>query len=56
MFGIEDPVAGSSILTMIVVEHPSLAQLLKLAFEAVWETALTFDEANERFAGQRKTA
>ena len=56
MFGIEDPVAGSSILTMIVVDHPSLARLLKIAFEAVWETGLTFDEANERFAAQRKTA
>jgi sugar-specific transcriptional regulator TrmB len=56
MFGIEDPVAGSSILTMIVVDHPSLARLLKIAFEAVWETGLTFDEASERFSAERKTA
>ena len=56
MFGIEDPVAGSSILTMIVVDHPSLARLLKIAFEAVWQTGLTFDEANERFSKERKTA
>jgi sugar-specific transcriptional regulator TrmB len=56
MFGIEDPVAGSSILTMIVVDHPSLARLLKIAFEAVWQTGLTFDEANERFSQERKTA
>ncbi len=56
MFGIEDPVAGSSILTMIVVEHPSLAQLLKIAFEAVWATGLTFDEASERFSRERRTA
>ena len=48
MFGIEDPVAGSSILTMIVVDHPSLASLLKLAFEAVWANGLTFDEASAR--------
>lgn len=56
MFGIEDPVAGSSILTMIVVDHASLARLLKIAFEAVWETGLTFDEASERLTEQRKTA
>jgi HTH-type transcriptional regulator, sugar sensing transcriptional regulator len=45
MFGIEDPVAGRAALTMIVVEHPSLASLLKIAFDAVWETGLTIDEA-----------
>jgi len=56
MFGIEDPVAGSSILTMIVVDHPSLARLLKIAFEAVWAAGLTFEEASERFAEQRQTA
>ncbi len=56
MFGIEDPVAGSSILTMIVVEHPSLAKLLKIAFEAVWATGLTFEEASERFSRERRTA
>ncbi len=56
MFGIEDPVAGSSILTMIVVEHPSLATLLKIAFEAVWIDGLTFDEASARFAQARQTA
>ena len=56
MFGIEDPVGGSSILTMIVVDHTSLAHLLKIAFEAVWTTGLTFDEANERFSKERKTA
>jgi sugar-specific transcriptional regulator TrmB len=56
MFGIEDPVGGRSILTMIVVDHPSLARLLKIAFEAVWASGLTFDEASERFAEERKTA
>jgi HTH-type transcriptional regulator, sugar sensing transcriptional regulator len=56
MFGIEDPVAGSSILTMIVVEHPSLARLLKIAFEAVWATGLTFDQAAARFEQERATA
>jgi sugar-specific transcriptional regulator TrmB len=48
MFGMEDPVAGSSELTMVVVEHPALANLLKIAFNAVWEQGLTFDEAAER--------
>ena len=53
MFGIEDPVAGRSALTMIVVEHPSLAQLLKIAFDAVWESGLTIDEAFEEFGARR---
>ena len=56
MFGIEDPVGGSSILTMIVVDHPSLARLLKIAFETVWESGLTFDDATEHVARERKTA
>lgn len=56
MFGIEDPVGGSSILTMIVVDHPSLARLLKVAFEAVWETGLTFDEAHEQLVVRQRSA
>ena len=32
MFGMEDPVAGGSDLTIVVVEHPSLAAMLKIAF------------------------
>jgi sugar-specific transcriptional regulator TrmB len=48
MFGIEDPVAGRAVLTMIVVDHVSLAKLLKIAFDAVWESGLTFEEAAER--------
>jgi sugar-specific transcriptional regulator TrmB len=48
MFGMEDPVAGSSDLTIVVVEHPSLAQTLKLAFEATWQTGLTFEQAEAR--------
>jgi sugar-specific transcriptional regulator TrmB len=56
MFGIEDPVGGSSILTMMVVDHESLATLLKIAFEAVWESGLTFEAASERVAAERKTA
>ena len=37
MFGMEDPVAGSTQLTLAVVEHRALAQLLKIAFDAVWD-------------------
>lgn len=45
MFGMEDPIAESTDLTIVVVEHRALAQVLKIAFEAVWERALTLDEA-----------
>ena len=47
MFGMEDPVAGSSELTIVVVEHQSLAKVLKTAFDAIWETGLTFDQAHQ---------
>jgi sugar-specific transcriptional regulator TrmB len=47
MFGMEDPVAGSSDLTIVVVEHQSLAKVLKTAFNAIWETGLTFDQAQD---------
>ncbi len=57
MFGMQDPVAGGADLTIVVVEHPSLARLLKIAFDAVWEQGLTFDEAAGRVtAPQRQTA
>ena len=45
MFGMEDPVAGSSDLTLLVIEHPSLAHMLKVAFDAIWETGDTYEEA-----------
>jgi len=45
MFGMEDPVAGSAELTIVVVEHQSLAKVLKTAFNAIWDTGLTFDQA-----------
>ena len=38
MFTMEDPVAGGDGLTIMVVEHPALARLLKLAFERMWES------------------
>ncbi len=45
MFGMEDPVAGSSDLTIVVVEHQSLAQVLKTAFDAIWQNGKTFEQA-----------
>jgi sugar-specific transcriptional regulator TrmB len=57
MFGMEDPVAGSSDLTIMVVDHPSLGSILKIAFNAVWEQGLTFDEAYAQLVKQeRQTA
>jgi sugar-specific transcriptional regulator TrmB len=44
MFGMEDPVGGASELTIVVVEHSALAQVLKIAFDAVWAQGLTVDE------------
>lgn len=37
LFTLEDPVAGPTDLTILIVEHPGLARLLKLAFEFAWE-------------------
>jgi sugar-specific transcriptional regulator TrmB len=44
MFGMEDPVAGASELTIMVIEHPELARLLKIAFDGVWSQGLTIDQ------------
>jgi hypothetical protein len=56
MFGMEDPVAGSSELTIVVVEHQSLAKVLKTAFDAIWDTGLTFEQADELVTRQRGAA
>jgi len=42
LFTMDDPVAGGGPLTIMVVEHPGLARLLKLAFESVWAQAAPF--------------
>jgi hypothetical protein len=55
MFGMEDPVAVSADLTIVVVDHKSLAKVLKTAFDAIWATGLTFDEAAELLS-KRKAA
>ena len=60
MFGMEDPVAGSPDgggLTIVVVEHPSLAKVLKIAFSAVWNEGLTFEQAKRGLSPRKlKTA
>jgi len=53
MFGMEDPMAGSSELTIVVVEHQSLAKVLKTAFGAIWATGLTFDQAHELLVARK---
>jgi sugar-specific transcriptional regulator TrmB len=53
MFGMEDPVAGSSDLTIVVVEHQSLAKVLKTAFDAIWDSGLTFDQAQELLSSRK---
>jgi sugar-specific transcriptional regulator TrmB len=54
MFGMEDPVAGDSELTIMVVEHPQLASILKIAFDAVWEQGLEFDDAYDQLVASRQ--
>jgi HTH-type transcriptional regulator, sugar sensing transcriptional regulator len=53
MFGMEDPVAGGGRSTIVVVEHPQLASVLKIAFEAVFESGLTFDDAYRQLVVKR---
>ncbi|MDQ6708992.1 MAG: TrmB family transcriptional regulator [Candidatus Dormibacteraeota bacterium] len=53
MFGMQDPVAGGvPDLTIVVIEHPSLAMVLKVAFNAYWDRGLSFDEAARQFTSQ----
>lgn len=42
LFTMEDPVAGTTDLTIMIIEHPGFAGLLKLAFEHVWEAGEDF--------------
>jgi hypothetical protein len=37
-------------LTMMVVEHPSLATVLKTAFDAYWKQGISFEEARGELA------
>jgi len=56
MFGMEDPVAESDGSTILVVEHPALARILKIAFDAVWSDGLTFEQARRRVAKTKPSA
>jgi HTH-type transcriptional regulator, sugar sensing transcriptional regulator len=55
MFGMQDPIAGSSDLTMMVVEHPSLATVLKVAFSGYWDRGKGFDKASQEASKRRGT-
>jgi sugar-specific transcriptional regulator TrmB len=52
LFGMEDPVEAGPALTMLVVEHPALAQVLKVAFMHVWRDGMDFDEAAAHVAAE----
>lgn len=48
MFAMEDPIVGHTDMTIMVIENTQLARLLKLAFEALWDSGETFEDACER--------
>jgi sugar-specific transcriptional regulator TrmB len=52
LFGMEDPVEAGAALTMLVVEHPALAKVLKIAFMHVWAGGMDFDEAAAHVAAK----
>jgi sugar-specific transcriptional regulator TrmB len=57
MFGMQDPVGTGRDLTIMVVEHPSLAQVLKTSFESTWAQGLTIEQAAAAYAArQRRSA
>jgi sugar-specific transcriptional regulator TrmB len=57
MFGMQDPVGAGLDLTIMVVEHPSLASILKTAFETTWQRGLTLEQAEATVAArQRRSA
>jgi hypothetical protein len=48
MFAMEDPIAGRTDLTIMVIENPQLAAILKIAFETLWTQGQTFEAACRR--------
>jgi HTH-type transcriptional regulator, sugar sensing transcriptional regulator len=54
MFGMQDPVGSGRDLTIMVVEHPSLARILKTAFEATWSQGLSIEEAERTIARDKR--
>jgi sugar-specific transcriptional regulator TrmB len=53
MFGMQDPMAGTEELTIMVVEHPALARTLKMAFGRLWDRGLTLEQASDLNARQQ---
>ena len=49
----EDPVAGASELTIVVVEHSALAKVLKVAFDAVWSQGVEIDDVQRSVPKRR---
>jgi HTH-type transcriptional regulator, sugar sensing transcriptional regulator len=54
MFGMQDPVGTGRDLTIMVVEHPSLAAVLKAAFESYWDRGLTIEQAERAHGAPRR--
>lgn len=52
LFGMEDPIAQSDALTLLVIEHPSLAGMLKIGFEGVWRAGETYEQALARLEAE----
>ena len=48
VYFLEDPLLRKVSLTSMIIQHRSLARLLKIAFEAVWARAMEVDEYLER--------
>lgn len=48
MVALEDPIVGRTDLTIMVIEHRQLAQVVKLAFESLWRDGDSFIQAHER--------
>ena len=48
LFAMPDPIAGRDDLTTLVIEHPHLAHTLKIGFESVWTTGVSFNQACRR--------
>ena len=45
---LQDPVSGGSSLTCLVMEHTSMACVLKVAFESLWAQGIDFEESCAR--------
>lgn len=48
LMAMPDPIAGRDDVTTLVIEHPHLAHTLKIGFESVWASGVTFAQACER--------